>query len=511
MAYLVSNEYKRIIYSQSEINELKISFDNEILQNADLYCERLTIKSRILADDGNKTFSLNSFVAKEAELILHNVPLSKIKGKVELQVGTLVGNTYEYVPLGIFNIQDSPLTDKDKVTIKLRDNAVNFDFNYNAKELIDSKEIKTATLKEILQDICLKANVVCGVNSFNGEDIEIGFYDNTIKARNYVSMIAEQAGRIATVDRTGKLIFIDLSNLSKWQIPLSILEKYETGKPYHIERVVYESGTIKLETSDNEELDTLYLDASNLYIFNQNQVNQILNLLKDFEIDSAYTGKLLGNPAIDSYDLIEVVDDYNNNEVIFTTLANQEYTYSGNHRNKFDTEISIEQRKSNVSFRGEASFRKWAKTEIDNVTSELTISVGRIDDLDGIVEEVRDTTTSNSRVIEVIKEAKYIDTETGEVNSVKTSKGFTFDDRGLIISSSDDTYNALHNNIGDYYMDGDVILGQTTKDGSKFKDMDLFGTYRYGKERIDDEAMFIAQLYNDEDNETGFGHFYNGG
>ena len=42
------------------------------------------------------------------------------------------------------------------------------------------------------------------------------------------------------------------------------------------------------------------------------------------------------------------------------------------------------------------------------------------------------------------------------------------------------------------------------------KDLELFGTYSYGKESIDDTPMFVGQLYTDANGEQGFGHFYNG-
>ena len=98
-----------------------------------------------------------------------------------------------------------------------------------------------------------------------------------------------------------------------------------------------------------------------------------------------------------------------------------------------------------------------------------------------------------------------------EPTSVRTTEGFTFNNDGLNITKSDTTYNTQINNEGTYYKDGTTIVAQTTKDGSKFKDMDLFGTYRYGKNSIDDEPMFIAQLYTDANGEECFGHFYNGG
>lgn len=83
------------------------------------------------------------------------------------------------------------------------------------------------------------------------------------------------------------------------------------------------------------------------------------------------------------------------------------------------------------------------------------------------------------------------------------------DKNGFIFQNG--TFKAEHKSNGTYYKDGDSITGQYTKDGSKQKDLELFGTYSYGKNDIDDTPMFVAQLYTDENGEEGFGHFYNGG
>ena len=50
---------------------------------------------------------------------------------------------YVYVPIGIFNLQETPTTSKGITTIKARDNSVKFDINYNAKPLIDGSETTT--------------------------------------------------------------------------------------------------------------------------------------------------------------------------------------------------------------------------------------------------------------------------------------------------------------------------------------------------------------------------------
>ena len=211
MAYITSNEYEKTIYSQENNHDLKLFFDDVELEDADLHCESLTIKSRITPDDSKKTFYLDNFVSKELTLVLHNVDLSKIKGKVNISIGTLVGDAYEYVPIGIFNIQDKPTTDGDKTTISLRDNSVLFDFNYNAKPLIDSNG-GAATKIQILKDICSKVGVTCNIEDFIGSNDEVGIYDNTITARTYIAYLAEQAGAIATTNRDGELIFTYLND-----------------------------------------------------------------------------------------------------------------------------------------------------------------------------------------------------------------------------------------------------------------------------------------------------------
>lgn len=289
MAYNVSNKYKQIIYSGDARNKLKLLFNNVELPNADLYCEKLVVRSRIVPN-GSKVFSLNNFVSKEADLILHDIDTSVLQDQVSISIGTLVDNDYEYVPIGIFNIQDQPTNDKNKTTIKLRDNSVKFDFNYNAQPLIDENG-GSATKLQILQDICTQANVTCNITSFLGYLDEIGVYDNTITARQYIANIAEQAGKIATINRDGELIFVDLNNLTTWEIPIEIVEKYENGTKFKIGKVVYEDGIVRYETPDSND-DTLFLDGSNNYI------NNDLNLAEASSTNNNYVLENTGDSEL---------------------------------------------------------------------------------------------------------------------------------------------------------------------------------------------------------------------
>lgn len=391
--YAVSNRYKEVIYSQDCRHKLRIWFNGEELEDADIYCEKLTVSSNILPT-GGKRFSLDNLVSKEATLILHDVPLDRIVDQVKLSLGTLVDGEYEYVPLGVFNIQDKPTTDKNKTTVKLRDNSVKLDYNYNAKPVIDENG-GSATKLQIFQDICSQFGISTKVTSFLNSDEEIGVYDNTIKARTYITYFAEQSGAIATFDRDGDLIFVYLSDLVTQTLPLHFVEKYEDGDNYKISRVVYEDAVRKYETGEDTN-DTLFLNSANPYISSIEQVEAIAEKVLGFEISSYKTGKIIGNPAIDSYDLISITDG----DKTFVTLANHKMVYNGVIISTYDTKIGLEARKENVSANGEAQFRKWAKAEINNLDASIKLSAGKIDanseKLAGIEIEIDKVTTTVS-------------------------------------------------------------------------------------------------------------------
>ena len=424
MAYNVSNSYKQIIYSQEDENDIKVSFNDTELEDAGYYVEKVTCKSRVLPEDGKKRFSLDNFMSREIEIIIHNIDENIIQNPVEISIGTLVGNEYEYVPLGIYNIQDNPTTNNNAITLKLRDNRVLFDFKYNAKYLIDANN-GSATYLQILQDICQQAGVECDVDSFDGDDLTTGMYDSTITGTTYVSYIAEQGGYIPVITRKGHLDFVDLTQSTTWRIPLSILsDNFTTGDAYSIERVVYESGIIKYQTSDDESLSTLYINSANPYIISQDQVDNILDNYDGFSIDSVrLTTAILGNPAIDPWDYIEVYDDGEQGEpTIFKTLANGDYTFNGKNRHLFITEIGKEERTENVTLDTEETYKKMAKTEIDALNAQIILQAESVqsvrDDMQNLASDISDNYYSKSTVDTLILNA-----ENGVTNTFSEAGG----------------------------------------------------------------------------------------
>ena len=124
--------------------------------------------------------------------------------------------------------------------------------------------------------------------------------------------------------------------------------------------------------------DTLYLDSANPYINTQEQIDNIFDVVKGFNIYSLETGKILGNPAIDCWDIIEIVDDEKDNEVISKTLATNTLTYNGALTQTLKNTISEYKKTENVSKNSNETFKKMAKTEIDNANATIKMNTTNI-------------------------------------------------------------------------------------------------------------------------------------
>ena len=92
--------------------------------------------------------------AQSIELKLYKSAVPSIINRIEIKSGI----TGEVVPIGIFNLDEISKDDDYTVTLKLRDNMIKFEFNYNGKTLIDNNNGK-AKIIQVLQDLCPKAGV----------------------------------------------------------------------------------------------------------------------------------------------------------------------------------------------------------------------------------------------------------------------------------------------------------------------------------------------------------------
>lgn len=141
--YNTSDNYKSKVYDVKHLLKVYIN-DTEINSKYILECK----PSRKAFS--NDEFALGSVEAQSIELKLYKSVVPTTISKIEIKSGI----TGEIISVGVFNVDEISKDDDYTVTLKLRDNMIKFEFNYDG-----SKLTYPATLLSALQDICTKAGV----------------------------------------------------------------------------------------------------------------------------------------------------------------------------------------------------------------------------------------------------------------------------------------------------------------------------------------------------------------
>lgn len=143
--YSTSENYKTKIYKDSTRHLLKIYInDVEIDKKYILDCK---LSHTLFSND---EFTLGSVSAQAVELKLYKSVVPNKINKIYIESG-IIG---EIIPIGYFNIDDISKDDDYTVTLKLIDNMIKFEFNYDGSQLS-----YPCTILKVLIDICNKAGV----------------------------------------------------------------------------------------------------------------------------------------------------------------------------------------------------------------------------------------------------------------------------------------------------------------------------------------------------------------
>lgn len=141
--YSTNNNYKSKIYNVTHLLKVYIN-DEEINPKYVLDCK--PSRKAFSSDE----FALGCVEAQSIELKLYKSVVPTTINKIEIKSGI----TGEIVPIGIFNVDEISKDDDYTVTLKLRDNMIKFEFNYDG-----SKLTYPVTILAVLQDLCTKAGV----------------------------------------------------------------------------------------------------------------------------------------------------------------------------------------------------------------------------------------------------------------------------------------------------------------------------------------------------------------
>ena len=434
--------------------------------------------------------------------------------EIEVYKGFLINGTVEYVKQGVF------IPKAENITRNISTKVISFKNVQDRVQLLENKyesnldysENQTHTGLEIIQEICTKRNITLATLNFafaNYNFPQPNFPEN-ITEREVMSRLAEIGGETAFFDYNGNLCIKSQTNtnvtIQRSQYEKISEEKSITfntvvlGKDGMDDDIIYPSNM-----NDSERVELKILDNPFVDLIREEIIEEVANHIIGITYMPYELSGFIDGFIYEVNDVINILDR-NGNTVRAVIL---DYETTSRYKSIIKTNLNVENQKTNYNLAGSN------KKDLDNVKFQVNHITNQVEalasDTNELGEEVASTrATLNSQGVQIDVLSTNID-ENGEVTSVKTTEGFTFDNNGLNISKSDTTLNTQINNVGTYYRDGNTVIGQTTKDGSKFKDMDLFGIYRYGKNSINDEPMFIAQLYTDSNNEECFGHFWNGG
>lgn len=482
--------------------------------------------------------------------------------------GVWTGQEYEFVDMGTFNVFDENDEDEFNTHITAFDNLIKFNVPF-----IDKQDYPKSVFQE-LQNICEQAGVELENESIVNGDfiIESNPFIGGENLKSVLKAICQISGTFGII-KNDKL-YLQLKNETT-----EVLNKGE-HEPVVWKRRTYGINQLVLGMADVEGEYVLRQDDQdvaingvhklvindNPFVFTEEKRNMVIDNLFEqvkgfgyvpFDLKGEWLNYIeIGDTIkIDGIDTIVLRINGKSPESLDSIISAPAIIDSAieyaNNTNSLEkrvnrTEIVVDKANQQIqavvqTVEGSASYDLTQDTQYQpnkdyykfdmseyvllqegvdyNVGNDIVGNVYEYNFTEGLEERVSRNEfniDSQKTTIDII--STNINTENGDVESVKTTTGYTFDKDGLKIKKDVNDYNTLIDNTGTYYKDGDTIISQTTKDGTITKDMVLYGKYYYGvREDLDvanfkkDDAMFVAELYEDNNGEEGFGHFYNGG
>lgn len=146
--YQTSENYKSKIYEPSARHLLNIYINNVAIDKK--YVLDCKISQQLLS---NEEFALGSVTAQTVELKLYKTAVPNKINNIYIESGI----DEEIIPIGYFNVDSISKDDDYTITLKLIDDMIKFEFNYDGSKLVNKKGY--AEIIEVLQDICSKAKV----------------------------------------------------------------------------------------------------------------------------------------------------------------------------------------------------------------------------------------------------------------------------------------------------------------------------------------------------------------
>ncbi len=176
-----------------------------------------------------------------------------------------------------------------------------------------------------------------------------------------MSYIGENGAGFVCAGRDGK-IYVKVLGEDTKKIPLNLFKTYKIGEEYKISKVAYENGIESFKFGD-ESRNTLWLNQDNIFITDEEQVQNIYNKLKGLTINS-FEGTTIIDPTIDMGDIL-VVDEK-------PIIYQGQMSFNGRFIADIKSKISIKQRQeTTIRKRSQKAINKKLQSQIDEEKLEI--------------------------------------------------------------------------------------------------------------------------------------------
>lgn len=388
------------------------------------------------------------------------------------------------------------------IKFELIDSMVYFNFPYDASQIfIDGH----TTLLDIFNDICTKAGIETDIDSFNYDDMEVSWFDNSYTARNYLEFIGEINASYFYIDANNKLTMSKVNKTATTTINFSEIGKYKIGQKHKFTRVVWDDGLNHWEVGD-ESGDTYYINTSNVYVINEDVVNDIYEDIVDFEFYNFEVDNL-PDVNLNAGDIVEFTDGVGTYKTIiqFSNIYLSGDYWFGGISLKVDT-TKQEETQIIDNLKRIKSIQNIVDRDSNTITTLITETTRLNDENAGLIERTNTlerTLTDTEATIEVMQNEI--------VNGVETLQNslVTIDINGINVSTNDSAISTLMTNDKFVIKSGDTTLayfGYDTETNSTKAEMDNLTVTNYlvtGYHRI--------QKWETQDYEKRTGFFWIGG
>ena len=373
--YTTSTAYKTEIQKRVRSFECRVTIGDRVFTNNE-------VQSIDLNGGIQDVFSIGNTHSVCLELVLRNTTDTIFTtNSVKVEIGLKIGNTIEYVPLGIFNIEDIK---KDDYTTKFTcyDNMTKFEIAYFSS--LGDKP----TLQQVVNELASKTGLqfTGSLPSYTVKKLE-GF-----TCREVLGYVASLCGGNALITRDGNFTIVYPTDISR--------DVGEGVFDLQRDEVKYKVGKITCQIKEQETIskgslgtDSMELSFENPWV-TETILTDIYNRLNGFNY-LGYTMKWQGDLSLDIGDIITYTDAKKVTRKL--PILYRKLSYDGG----LDSELSAKgETKNKNSFNSSGSMSNKVNRLVTEqaVIKEALIEKANIEDLKAINAEIANLKVKDAEI-----------------------------------------------------------------------------------------------------------------